>query len=339
MIAFFAKRIAHLVPTLIGISILSFVLIRLVPGDPVMLMLGERGANPVVYEEMKKNLGLDLPIHEQYIAFLTKAVQGDLGNSLISKRTVVSEFFDRFPATLELGLVALFFAIILGIPLGILAAVKRNGVLDYSIMGASLVGYSMPIFWWGLILILIFSVQLGLTPVAGRISVMYDLEPWTGLLLIDTLTPTTLKSEGFGPFLSAVRHLILPSIAMGTIPLAVIARMTRSSMLEVLGEDYVRTAKAKGLPWKRVVVVHAFRNALIPVATIVGLMFGSILTGAILTETIFSWPGIGKWLVASITSRDYPVIQGGVLFIAGMIVSANLALDLLYALINPRMRS
>tara|TARA_R110000868_G_scaffold204946_3_gene453144 strand:+ start:10487 stop:11506 length:1020 start_codon:yes stop_codon:yes gene_type:complete len=338
MLRFILGKFGDLIPTLIGISILSFVLVRLVPGDPVMLMLGERGADPALYEEMKRDMGLDLPMWKQYLNFATDAVQGDLGTSIVSKRPVVQEFFDRFPATLELGVVALIFAILVGIPLGIIAAVKRNSFYDYFLMGGSLLGYSMPIFWWGLVLILIFSVNLGWTPVSGRMTVMYYIEPWTGFMLIDTLTSEVRELDGLAPFWSALSHLILPAIAMGTIPLAVIARMTRSSMLEVLGEDYIRTAKAKGLSRFRTVAVHALRNALIPIVTIVGLMFGSIITGAILTETIFSWPGIGRWLVASINARDYPVIQGGVLFIATMIVLINVLVDLAYAVVNPKMR-
>jgi len=338
MLRFILGKLGDLVPTLIGISILSFVLVRFVPGDPVMLLLGERGADPAVYAQMKKDMGLDLPVWRQYINFATDAAQGDLGTSIISKRPVVKEFFDRFPATLELGVVALLFAIIIGIPLGIIAAVKRNSFYDYFLMGGSLLGYSMPIFWWGLVLILIFSVQLGWTPVSGRMSVMFYIEPWTGFMLIDTLTSEVRELDGLAPFWSALSHLILPAVAMGTIPLAVIARMTRSSMLEVLGEDYIRTATAKGLSRYRTVAVHALRNALIPIVTIVGLMFGSIITGAILTETIFSWPGIGRWLVASINARDYPVIQGGVLFIATMIVIINVLVDLAYAVVNPKMR-
>ncbi len=339
MLRFILGKLGDLLPTLIGISILSFVLVRLVPGDPVMLLLGERGADPAVYAEMRRDMGLDLPMWKQYVNFLTDAVQGDLGTSIISKRPVTTEFFDRFPATLELGIVALIFAIVIGIPLGIVAAVKRNSFFDYFLMGGSLLGYSMPIFWWGLILILIFSVQLGWTPVSGRMSVMFYIEPWSGFMLIDTLTREVRELDGLAPFRSALSHLILPAVAMGTIPLAVIARMTRSSMLEVLGEDYIRTAKAKGLSRMRTVAVHALRNAMIPIVTIVGLMFGSIITGAILTETIFSWPGIGRWLVASINARDYPVIQGGVLFIATMIVVINVLVDLAYAVVNPKMRS
>lgn len=338
MINFLLKRLTDLVPTLIGVSLLSFFVIRLVPGDPVMLMLGERGADPKVYKEMKRELGLDKPLIHQYGSFLKNTITGDLGRSLISKRKVTEEFFGRFPATLELGLCALFFAALFGVPMGILAALKRNSFFDYFLMGGSLVGYSMPIFWWGLILIIVFSVGLGLTPVSGRIDVLYEVPTLTGFYLIDTLNPELINEEGLGPFISAISHLILPSIAMGTIPLAVLARMTRSSMLEVMSEDYIRTAKAKGLPHKKIVLIHGLRNALIPIVTVLGLMFGSIITGAILTETIFSWPGIGKWLVASINARDYPVIQGGVLFIATMVVLINLAVDFVYAIINPKMR-
>jgi dipeptide transport system permease protein len=233
----------------------------------------------------------------------------------------------------ELGFFAFLFALAIGLPAGILAALKRNTVADYAVMGVSLTGYSMPIFWWALLLILFFSVQLGWTPVSGRIAVEYDVPVSTGLMLIDAL-----KSGEPGAFRSAVSHLVLPSIVLGTIPLAVIARMTRSSMLEVLREDYVRTAKAKGLPRWKIVMVHALRNALIPVITVIGLQVGLLLSGAILTETIFSWPGIGNWLIHGVQARDYPVVQGGILLIAAIVISVNLAVDLLYGLINPRIR-
>ena len=328
-----------MIPTLIGISLLVFFLVRWVPGDPVMLLLGERGVEPEVYQEMAHNLGLDKPLVQQYLFFLGNAIQGDLGQSIVSKRPVVEEFFDRFPATLELAMTALCLAIVLGIPLGVVAAIKRNSFFDYALMGGSLVGYSMPIFWWGLVLIVFFSVHLGWTPVAGRIEVLYDIEPITGFFLVDTLINRELiREEGLAPFKSALRHLVLPAVAMGTIPLAVLARMTRSAMLEVLGEDYIRVALAKGLPYFKVVVSHALRNALIPIITVVGLMLGSLITGAILTETIFSWPGIGRWFVTSINARDYPVIQGGVLFIATLIVALNVFVDFLYAFVNPQIR-
>jgi len=339
MLKVFLQKMTHLIPTLVGVSILAFVLPRMVPGDPVMLLLGERGADPQVYKEMQASLGLDQPMYKQYFSFMKNAVTGDMGKSIVSKRTVTSEFFDRFPATLELGIAALAFAFTIGIPFGIFAAVRRNSFWDYLLMGGSLVGYSMPIFWWGLILILVFSVTLGWTPVSGRMSVMYDIDTWTGFMLIDTLQSEVIKEEGFAPFISAIKHILLPAIAMGTIPLAVMGRMTRSSMLEVLGEDFIRTAKAKGASPYIVVWHHALRNALIPIVTVAGLMFGSIITGAILTETIFSWPGIGKWLVASINALDYPVIQGGVLFIATMIVLINAVVDVLYIWVNPKLRS
>jgi dipeptide transport system permease protein len=260
-------------------------------------------------------------------------LQGDLGISLITHRPVLDEFLTLFPATLELAIFAVIFAVAIGLPAGVIAAVKRGSIFDHVVMGASLTGYSMPIFWWGLLLILTFSVQLHWTPVSGRISLEYFLEPVTGLMTVDALI-----SEEEGAFRSAVRHLILPSIVLGTIPLAVIARMTRSSMLEVLNEDYIRTARAKGLSGRRVIGVHALRNALIPVVTVIGLQIGTLMGGAILTETIFSWPGIGKWLVESIGRRDYPALQGGVLLIASLVMGVNLLVDMLYGLLNPRIR-
>lgn len=334
MVRFLLKRLFVLIPTLLGVSFISFIMIRLIPGDPVLMMLGERGASPETIARMRANLDLDKPLLVQYGSFLKRAAAGDLGDSVVSRRPVVEEFWSRFPATVELSAAALFFALLIGVPLGILAAVKRNSLYDFGFMSLSLVGYSMPIFWWGLILILVFSVSLGWTPVAGRMSVIYEVVPTTGLMLIDTLK----SEERWSAWFDALKHLVLPAMAMGTIPLAVLARMTRSSLLEVLDEDYVRTARSKGLNSFSVIVVHGLRNALIPIVTILGLLIGSFVTGAILTESIFSWPGIGKWLVKSVEARDYPVIQGGVLFIATMIVLVNLLVDLVYFYINPRLR-
>jgi dipeptide transport system permease protein len=246
---------------------------------------------------------------------------------------VLKEFFTLFPATIELSLCAIVIATAIGVPAGIIAAVRRGTAADHSIMATALVGYSMPIFWWALLLIIVFSGLLGLTPVSGRISLLYFFPPVTGFMLIDSLL-----SGQEGAFASAAHHLVLPSIVLATIPLAVIARQTRSAMLEVLSEDYVRTARAKGLSPVRVVGVHALRNALIPVITTIGLQVGVLLAGAILTETIFSWPGIGKWMVDSIFRRDYPSVQGGLLLIAALIMVVNLIVDLLYGLINPRIR-
>lgn len=334
MIKFLLSRLAVAVPTLLGVTLISFSLIRLIPGDPILHLIGERGASPEVYAEMQAKFGLDQPLVTQYTLFVKNAVRGDMGTSVISRRPVMSEFYDRFPATLELSFCALFIAILIGIPLGVLAAVKRNSIFDYSLMTTSLVGYSMPIFWWGLILILVFSVKLGITPVSGRLGLAFDVPTWSGFLLIDAWR----SDEAWPAFRSALAHLILPSAALGTIPLAMIARMTRSSMLEVLGEDYMRTARAKGLNRARIVFVHGLRNALIPVITVIGLMAGTLVTGAVLTETIFSWPGIGRWLVESVLARDYPVIQSGILMIALLVISVNFAVDLSYAWANPRLR-
>ncbi|WP_283195365.1 ABC transporter permease subunit [Rhizobium sp. AN80A] len=333
MFRFFIGRLAVLIPTFLGVSIIAFSFIRLLPGDPVMLMSGERVMAPERYTQIMSDLGLDRPLYVQYIDYLGNLVQGDFGSSIVTKRPVLQEFISLFPATMELALCAILFAIILGIPAGIFAAVKRGTWFDQGVMGVALVGYSMPIFWWGLLLIVLFSNTLQWTPVSGRISLMYFFKPVTGFMLIDSLL-----SGQAGAFKSAFRSLILPTIVLGTIPLAVIARQTRSAMLEVLGEDYVRTARSKGLAPLRVVGVHALRNAMIPVVTSIGLQVGVLLGGAILTETIFSWPGIGKWMVDAVFKRDYAVVQGGLLLIAAIIMLVNLIVDLMYGLINPRIR-
>jgi dipeptide transport system permease protein len=334
MLRFILTRVSLVIPTFIGITLLAFFLIRLVPGDPIETLAGERGIDPARHEQLRKEFGYDRPLLVQYGIYIARVLQGDLGKSFITQEPVLTEFGALFPATLELALCAILFALILGIPAGILAAVRRNSIFDHGVMGVSLAGYSMPIFWWGLILILVFSVQFGLTPVSGRIDVLYYIEPVTGFLLIDSV----FFSEDEGAFLSALQHLILPTIVLGTVPLAVIARMTRSAMLEVLGEDYIRTAKAKGLSRFRVISLHALRNALIPIVTVIGLQVGVLFTGAILTETIFSWPGVGKWVIEAIFRRDYPVLQGGILLLGAVVMSVNLLVDLAYGLINPRIR-
>ncbi len=334
MLRFILTRVSLVIPTFIGITLLAFFLIRLVPGDPIETMAGERGIDPARHEQLRKEFGYDRPLLVQYGIYIVRVLQGDLGKSFITQEPVLTEFGALFPATLELALCAILFALILGIPAGIIAAVRRNSIFDHGVMGVSLAGYSMPIFWWGLILILVFSVQFGLTPVSGRIDVLYYIEPVTGFLLIDSV----FFSEDEGAFLSALQHLILPTIVLGTVPLAVIARMTRSAMLEVLGEDYIRTAKAKGLSRFRVISLHALRNALIPIVTVIGLQVGVLFTGAILTETIFSWPGVGKWVIEAIFRRDYPVLQGGILLLGAVVMSVNLLVDLAYGLINPRIR-
>ncbi|MDP3652046.1 MAG: ABC transporter permease subunit [Rhodoferax sp.] len=333
MLRFVFTRLSLIIPTFFGMTLLAFFLIRMVPGDPIETLAGERGIDATRHAVLLKEYGLDKPVMVQYGIYIGKVLQGDLGKSVITQTAVLDEFAALFPATIELALCAILFALLLGIPAGILAAVKRNSILDHGVMGVSLTGYSMPIFWWGLLLILLFSVQLDLTPVSGRIAVQYFIEPTTGFLLIDTLL-----SDEKGAFLSAASHLILPTIVLGTNPLAVIARMTRSAMLEVLGEDYIRTARAKGLSNMRVVTVHALRNALIPVITVIGLQVGVLFTGAILTETIFSWPGVGKWLIEAISRRDYPVLQGGMLLLGAVVMGVNLLVDLAYGIINPRIR-
>ncbi|MDK8265171.1 dipeptide transport system permease protein [Pseudomonas sp. SORGH_AS 211] len=333
MLAFIARRFGLLIPTFFGVTLLTFALIRLIPGDPVEVMMGERRVDPQMHAEAMHRLGLDKPLYQQYFDYIGNLAQGNLGESLRSRVGVWDEFLTLFPATLELSVAAMLFATVFGVLAGIIAALRRGTTVDHGVMGVALTGYSMPIFWWGLLLIMLFSVQLGWTPVSGRLDLLYDIPPRTGFMLIDTLL-----SDEPGAFVDALKHLILPAIVVGTIPLAVIARMTRSAMLEVLREDYVRTARAKGLSPGRVVFVHALRNALIPVLTVLGLQVGSLLSGAVLTETIFSWPGIGKWLIEAIGARDYPVVQNGILLIATLVILVNFVVDILYGLVNPRIR-
>jgi dipeptide transport system permease protein len=331
MIRFLLTRVSLVIPTFFGVTLLTFALIRLVPGDPIELRVGERGIDAERHALLRAELGLDRPVLEQYGTYIWDVLQGDLGKSVVTRKPVLEEFLTLFPATIELSVCAILFAVIIGLPAGIFAATRRGTVFDHTVMATSLTGYSMPIFWWAILLMLGFSVALGWTPVSGRISVLYWVEPVTGFMLIDTLL-----SDEPGAFKSAVSHLILPTIVLGTIPLAVISRMSRSAMLEVLSEDYVRTARAKGLSPLRVTWVHALRNALIPVVTVVGLQVGVLLGGAILTETIFAWPGIGKWLIEAIGRRDYPTLQGGVLLVATTVIFVSLVVDILYGVINPR---
>jgi dipeptide transport system permease protein len=334
MLRFLIKRLALTVPTFFALMFVTFMMIRLVPGDPIEVRRGERGISPERLELLRHEMGLDQPVVKQFADYVWGLLHGDFGVSIISKTPILHEFLTLFPATLELTFCAMMFAIVIGVPAGVMAAARRGGPYDQALMGVALAGYSMPIFWWGLVLILVMSNTLGLTPVSGRIDLIkYYFQPVTGFMLIDTLL-----SGQKGAFLDAVRHLILPTIVLGTVPLAVIARMTRSSMLEVLDEDYVRTARAKGLSPSRVVNVHALRNALIPVVTVIGLQVGTLLAGAVLTETIFSWPGVGKWLIESIGRRDYPALQGGIMLISTMVILVNLVVDLIYGYINPRIR-
>ncbi len=333
MLRFFLTRVGLVIPTFVGVTLLAFAMIRLIPGDPIELLVGERGITAERHAELRADLGLDKPLLEQYAVYISGVLQGDLGRSIVTKQPVAKEFFTLFPATVELSVCAMLFALLVGLPAGIVAAVRRGSAFDHVVMGAALTGYSMPIFWWGLLLIILFSGILGWTPVSGRVSLLYFFEPVTGFMLIDSAL-----SGQKGAFGSALRHLILPAVVLGTIPLAVIARQTRSAMLEVLNEDYVRTARAKGLAPIRVIALHALRNALIPVVTVIGLQVGVLFSGAVLTETIFAWPGIGKWLIDSISRRDYPSVQGGILLIATTVILVNLFVDLIYGVINPRIR-
>jgi len=336
MLSFIFKRIGLAIPTFIGITLLTFAFIHLIPGDPVQIMAGERGLSPERHAAMMAQLGLDQPLATQYFHYIWNLLHGNLGTSLTTRVPIWDEFVPRFQATLELSVVAMSIALLIGIPVGVLAAVKRGSWFDHVSITAALTGYSMPVFWWGLMLIMLVSVQLDLMPVSGRISASVFLDPdapLTGFLLIDTL----FFGEA-GDFWDAVHHILLPAFVLGTIPLAVIVRMTRSSMLEVLNEDYIRTARAKGLSRLRVVVVHALRNALLPVITVIGLQVGVLMVGAILTETIFSWPGVGRWLIHGLEQRDYPVVQGGVLIVATLIILVNMCVDILYGLADPRIR-
>ena len=331
------KRLATLVITLLGVTLVAFALIRLVPGDPIEIMVGERRLDAAAHAALMQQMGLDQPLPVQYLRYVGQLLQGDLGKSLVTRESVAQEFEVLFPATVELATTALLLALGLGLPLGIAAALKRGSLLDQAVMTVATVGHSMPVFWWGLILIMFFSVGLQWTPVSGRVGIEFDVPVVSGFMLVDAAL-ADLRGQEPGAFASALLHLVLPAVVLGTIPLAVIARLTRSSMLEVLRQDYMRTARAKGLAPARVVVVHGLRNALIPVVTVLGLQVGSLLGGAVLTETIFSWPGIGKWLIDAIARRDYPGVQAGILVSALVFIGVNLLVDLLYGAVNPRLR-
>lgn len=326
------KRFLTIVPVLIGVSLIVFGFIHLIPGDPAVTMLGER-ATPERVAEIRTQLGLDRPLYVQYLIYVGKILQGDLGNSILRGDPVLHDLARRFPATVELALSAITLAVLIGVPMGIVAAVWRNSVFDALSRLVALTGVSMPIFWLGLMLAWIFGVVLGLLPTGFRMNTSIVIPPVTNLYLVDSL----LAGDGEA-FVASLRHLVLPALALCTIPMAVIARMTRASLLEILSQDYIRTAESKGLPQRAVILRHAMRNALLPVMTVTGLQTGRLLAGAILTETIFSWPGIGLWIFEAIQARDYPIVQGATLFIATIFVAVNLITDLLYAVVDPRIR-
>jgi len=317
---------------LLGVSVLVFSFIHLIPGDPALTMLGER-ATPEKVAEVRARLGLDRPIWQQYVLYIGNAVRGDLGVSIVRGDPVASDLLRRFPATVELATAAIVVAIALGIPIGVASAVWRNSPLDSLARLGALTGVSMPIFWLGLVLAWFFGVELRILPTGFRLASGTSFVPWTNFVILDAVL-----QRDWAVLADAVRHLILPALALATIPLAVIARMTRASMLEVLSREYIRTAEAKGLSRRAVVLRHALRNALLPVLTVVGLQVGRLLAGAILTETIFSWPGIGLWVYESIESRDYAIVQGVSLFIAVIVVGVNLVTDVLYAAVDPRIK-
>lgn len=335
MFSYIIRRILLLIPIFLGLTISTFTMIRLVPGDAVEIMMGEKAVDPALHAAAIKRLGLDKPLYMQYWDYLTNLFKGDFGHSFRDQSAILPDFFAHFVPTLELALCAIIVASVIGVALGIIAALRRGKWLDYTLMTGALAGYSMPIYLLGPILTGIFAHKMGLLPVAGVINVIdyLDVKPWHGSWLLGALF-----SEEEGAFWDVIKHFILPSIALATIPLATIARMTRSAMLEVLGEDYVRTARAKGLSPKRIILVHVLRNALITVVTVIGLQMSALLAGAILTETIFSWPGVGNWLLDGFHYRDYPVVQNGILLVACALMLVSLLVDILYGLINPRIR-
>ncbi|HNX22461.1 MAG TPA: ABC transporter permease [Spirochaetota bacterium] len=337
MYRFIFKRLGLLIPTLFGVITLVFFMLALSPGDPVRVMLGER-ANKEAVENLKAEMGLDKPMSEQYVLYLKRIVQLDFGKSIKTGQKVTDEIAARFPATIELTLFAMFLSIVLGVFIGVVSATKRYSFVDYASMVGALFGVSTPVFWLGLVLIIIFSVNLNLLPTGGRMDIRYYFTPITNFYVIDGFIHLFTKGDPkvLG---SALVHLILPAVTLGTIPLAIIARITRSSMLEVLKQDYIKTARATGMSERKVIFKYALRNALLPVVTVIGLQFGMLLSGAILTETIFAWPGIGKWLYHAIEARDFPAVQGGIIVISTCFVVINLFVDLLYSVINPKIRT
>ncbi len=330
MLAYIIRRILILIPTLLGVSIIVFLMLHMTPGDPAELLLGERATEEALVE-LREHLGLNEPLYVQYGMFLKRLMKGDLGETIWTRQKVWIEVKQRFPATMELTLAALCIACFFGIIFGIISATKQYSIFDYVSMLGALAGVSMPVFWLGLIFMLIFSLNLGWLPISGRLGIDIDLEVITNFYILDAVL-----TRNWAALKDALWHIIMPAVTLSTIPMAIVARMTRSAMLEVLRQDYIKTAKAKGLSNFIVTFKHALRNALIPVVTTVGLQFGVALGGAILTETIFAWPGVGKWMYDAVMQRDYMVIQGGTLIIAAVFVVINLCVDVLYAIINPR---
>ncbi|MGF1498281.1 MAG: ABC transporter permease [Elainellaceae cyanobacterium] len=328
------RRLINLIPVLLGITLLVFLFLHLIPGDPAVVMLGDR-ATPEQVEILREKMNLNDPLPLQYLSFLGNLLRFDLGRSIFTGVPIIQEILIRWPATFELSVAAMLIALVLGIPAGVIAAVRKNSLWDNLTMSGSLLGVSMPVYWLGLLLVYLFAVNLRWLPPSGRISVEtgFAFEPITGFYVLDTLLQGNFAALG-----DVLAHLVLPALTLSTIPLAIVARITRSAMLEVLSQDYIRTARAKGLREQWVISKHALKNAMLPVITIVGLEFGTLLGGAILTETIFAWPGIGKWIYEGILARDYPVVQGGVVFVATAFVVINLLVDISYAFLDPRIQ-
>jgi peptide/nickel transport system permease protein len=343
---YIVRRLISVIPTLIGVTFVIFMFQRLIPGDPAVAMLGEHAAEENV-ARIREQLGLNRPLFldrealaegdlagffdTQYFRFLGRLVRLDLGDSIHRRIPVAETLAERFPATVELALLSMLIAVAVGLPVGIASAARRNSVLDGVSMVGSLIGVSMPIFWLGLMLIMLFAVILQWLPSGGRLSTGIEVQSITNLILVDSLITGNMEA-----FVDALKHIIMPAVALATIPMAIIARMTRSSMLDVLQEDYIRTAHAKGLVEQVVLFRHALKNAFLPVVTVIGLQTGILMAGAVLTETIFSWPGIGKWIYDAILGRDYPIVQGGTLLIAVVFVFFNLLVDISYAFLDPR---
>jgi peptide/nickel transport system permease protein len=332
MLRYVVRRLLLLIPILFGLSILVFFWVRALPGSPAESLLGER-ATPELVQAYKERYGLDEPVYKQYWGQLKSWSRADLGTSVASHRPVTDEIRDRFPATMELAIAALIFSVSLGVPLGFVAAKRYGSLIDHASLFISLIGISIPVFVLGIILKYVFSVRLGWLPGTGRIDVTITAEHPTGFYVLDAII-----TRDWATLWDVIKHLILPAIALGSIPLAIIARITRASVLDVQNEDYVRTARAKGLPPRIVDRRHVLRNAALPISTIIGLQVGLLLSGAVLTETVFSYPGMGRWLAEAIFNRDYSVLQGGILFVAFVFVFINLIVDVLYAFINPRIR-
>ena len=332
MFKFLVRRLLSLIPVLVGISLLVFLFIHFIPGDPIWVMLGDFATEEAV-AELRQDLGLDEPLHIQYVKYVGRLLQGDLGESIHTRNPITSDLATRLPASLELAITAMLIASLIGIPAGVISAMNHRSLIDSASMVGALIGVSLPIYVLGLFAIWIFAVQLGWLPPGGRLSPDIELERITGFHVLDSIVTRNWTALG-----DSLKHLTIPSIVLATVPMAIIARITRASLLEVFSQDFVRTARSKGLRERSVVTRHVLKNAMLPVITVIGIQFGVILSGAVLTETIFSWPGIGRWVYEAIQKRDYPVVQGMTLFIGLVFLFSSLVVDALYVWLDPRIR-